>query len=72
MMDFDMFDVSPERLRAVRNLLRDELTDQQRTMLLTAVLAPILSDEQIALVVSGTKALDEAYNRAAQKLNISE
>ena len=72
MMFDDIFDVptSPERLRAVRNLLREELTDRQRTLLLASVLAAMLIDEKIALVVSGVKAFDEAYHRAAQKLNM--
>jgi len=72
MMEFDTSDVStsPERLRAVKSLLLEELTDRQRTLLLTAVLALTLSDEQIALVVSGAKMLEETYHRAAQKLNI--
>jgi len=73
MMDFDdIFDVpaSPERLLAVRDLIREELTDRQRTLLLASVLAMTLTDEKIALVVSGVKAFDEAYHRAARKLNM--
>jgi len=68
----DNFDVptSPERLLAVRDLIREELTDRQRTLLLASVLAMTLPDEKIALVVSGVKAFDEAYQRAAQKLNM--
>ena len=72
-MDFDdMFDVptSPERLLAVRDLIREELTDRQRTMLLASVLAMTLTDEKIALIVSGVKAFDESYQRAARKLNM--
>lgn len=59
MMEFDTFDVStsPERLRTVKSLLLEELTDRQRTLLLTAVLALTLSDEQIAFIVSEAKAL---------------
>jgi len=74
MMDLDSFDVSasPERLMAVRDLLREELTDRQRTLLLAGVLALTLTDEQIALIVSGAKMLDETYNRAVQKLNSSK
>ena len=74
MMDFDIFNVptSPERLRTVKSLLLEELTDRQRTLLLAAVLALMLSDEQIALLVSGAKVLDETYHRSIQKLNGSK
>ena len=75
MMDFDdMFDdpPSPERLLALRNLLREELTDRQRTLILASVLAATLPDEKIALLISGMKAFDEAYQRVARKLNISK
>jgi len=72
MMEFDFSNASPERLRAVRNLLREELTDRQRTLLLAGVLSLMLSDEQIALVVSGAKVLDETYHRSIQKLNGSK
>jgi len=70
----DTFDVptSPERLLAVRDLIREELTDRQRTLLLASVLAATLPDEKIALIISGMKAFDEAYHRVAQKLNISK
>jgi len=68
----DISDVpaSPERLLALRNLLREELTDRQRTLLLASVLAATLPDEKIALIISGMKAFDEAYHRVSQKLNM--
>lgn len=70
----DPFDVpiSPERLRAVKNLLQEKLTDRQRTLLLAATLTPLLPDEQIAFVVSAVKVADETYNQSIQKLNVSE
>lgn len=70
----DLFDVSlsPERLRAVKNLLQEKLTDRQRTLLLAATLTPLLSDEQIAFVITAAKVADETYNQSIQKLNTSE
>jgi len=64
MMEFETFDASPERLRALRALLQDELTDRQRTILLAAALATILNDEEIALVVSKARTLGIAYSQA--------
>ena len=64
MMEFETFDAPSERLRALRALLQDELTDRQRTILLAAALATILNDEEIALVVSKARTLDRAYSQA--------
>lgn len=64
MMEFETFDAPSERLRALRALLQDELTDRQRTMLLAATLATILNDEEIAFVVSKVRTLGIAYNQA--------
>ena len=74
MMELDLFNVptSPERLNAVKSLLLEELTDRQRTLLLTVVLASTLSDEKIALLISGVKTMEETYHRAVQKLNGSK
>lgn len=74
MMFDDLFNVptSPERLNAVKSLLLEELTDRQRTLLLTVVLASTLSDEKIALLISGVKTMEETYHRAVQKLNSSK